>query len=198
MNTSRSPGAAGAGSRSVSSSSRRDPASSTSLQPSLDEELSQAAEAAQVQTRDAVASIGGDFQEAARSATTAVKQQAAQLASDVGHELSKAAQVQKTRGVEAIQGFSRAINAAAAELESQSPAIAQYVRDAAEKVKGLSNNIEGRDVNELMRAASKIARSQPLLFIGGALAAGFALSRFLKSGTDASDEQQRSPSNLSA
>src|SRR5262245_9884444 len=135
MNTSRSPGTAGPGSRSVSSSSRRDPASSTSLQPSLDEELSQTAEAAEEKTRNAAASIGGDFKEAARSATSAVKQQAAQLVSEVGHELSRTAQAQKARRVEAIHGFSRAINAAAAELESQSPAIAQYVRDAAEKVK---------------------------------------------------------------
>ena len=32
-----------------------------------------------------------------------------------------------------------------------------------------------------MKAATELARSQPMLFIGGAVAAGFALSRFLKS-----------------
>src|SRR4051794_34021825 len=166
MNTSRSSGTAGAGSRPSSSTSRRDPASGTPLQPSLDEELSQTAGAAreqtksvQEQTKEAAASIAGDAKEAARTATTAVKQQAAQFASDVGHELSRTAEAQKARGVEAIQGFSRAINAAAGELEGQAPMIAQYVRDAADKVKGLSSNIEGRDVNELMKAASELARS---------------------------------------
>src|SRR5205823_6745931 len=92
-----------------------------------------------------------------------------------------AVEQQKSRGAEAIQGVARAINAAAAELEGQSPLLAQYVRDAAQKVEGLSSNINGRDINELMKAASDLARSQPLLFIGGAVAAGFALSRLVKS-----------------
>jgi hypothetical protein len=198
MSTSRSSGTAGAGARSGSSADKRDPVSSTPLQPSFDEELSQTAQAAREQTRDAAASLAGDFKEAAKTATRAVRQQATQLASDVGHELSRTAEAQKARGVEAIQGFSRAINAAAAELEGQSPLIAQYVRDAAEKVKGLSSNIEGRDVNELMKVASELARSQPLLFIGGAVAAGFALSRFLKSSANPRDEQQPGESDLSA
>ena len=64
---------------------------------------------------EAASSLSGDVKEAAKTATRAVKEQASQLASDVGHELSQTAEHQKTRGVEAIQGFARAINAAASE-----------------------------------------------------------------------------------
>jgi hypothetical protein len=129
----------------------------------------------------AAASLSADAKEAAKTASRAVQEQASQFAADVGHELKKTAEDQKMRGVEAIQCFARAIGSAAGELDSQSPRIAQSVRDAAQKVDGLSHNISGRNVDELMNAATELARSQPMLFIGGAIAAGFALSRFLKS-----------------
>jgi hypothetical protein len=130
------------------------------------------------------AELGSDLKQAARSAQRAAKEQASSFAADVGHELGQTAEEQKVRGVEAMQGFVRAINSAAGELDGQSPMVARYVRDAAQRVEALSNNIHGKSVTELMHAASDLARSQPALFIAGAVASGFALSRFLKSSAD--------------
>jgi hypothetical protein len=59
--------------------------------------------------------------------------------------------------------------------------VARHIREAAKSVEGLSNNLRNRSVDELMHAASDLARSRPGVFIAGAVAAGFALSRFLKS-----------------
>jgi hypothetical protein len=73
------------------------------------------------------------------------------------------------------------MNSAAGELEGQSPMVSRYVRDAAQQVEALSGNLRSKSVPDLMHAASDLARSQPLLFIAGAVASGFALSRFLKS-----------------
>jgi hypothetical protein len=42
-----------------------------------------------------------------------------------------------------------------------------------------------------MKATSELARSQPLLFLGGAIAAGFALSRFLKSSARSPEPEQQ-------
>jgi hypothetical protein len=66
--------------------------------------------------------------------------------------------------------------------------VARYVRDAAKQVDSLSSNIRGRSVTELMQAATDLAHSQPAVFFAGAMAAGFALSRFLKSSAAASSE----------
>jgi hypothetical protein len=121
------------------------------------------------------------MQESASTASRAIKEQASEFASDVGHELSRTAEEQKARGVEAIRCFARAMTSAATELEDQSPQVAEYVRDAAQKVVGLSEKIGQRNVTELARAATELARSQPLLFIGGAVATGFAVSRFFMS-----------------
>jgi hypothetical protein len=125
--------------------------------------------------------LSSDFKKAAQSAQRAAKEQASAFAADIGHELGHSAEDQKMRGVEAMQGFARAMTSAASELEGQSPMVARYVRDTAQQVENLSGNLRGKSVTELMQAASDLARSQPMVFIAGAVASGFALSRFLKS-----------------
>ena len=130
---------------------------------------------------EAVASLGEDLKNAAQTAMRAVTDQASQLATDIGDELGKTAEVQKSRGVEAFQNLARAITSAAGELEHQSPFVASSVRDAAAKIESFSRTLENRSVEDLMKAATDLARSQPMLFVGGAVAAGLALGRFLKS-----------------
>ncbi len=127
------------------------------------------------------ASLGAGLRDTAQTATDAIRQQAAQFAGDVGHELSRTGEAQKARGVEAIRGFARAIDSAAEELKPQSPVVARTVHEAARSVEGLSDNLSNRNVSELIESATQLARSQPALFIGGSVAAGFALARFLKS-----------------
>ncbi len=127
------------------------------------------------------ASTASGLKETARTATDAIRQQAARLAQDVGHELNKTGEAQKARGAEAIRRFARAIDNAASELQNQSPAVARSVHEAARQVDGLSDNLSNKNVSELVNSATQLARAQPALFIGGSVAAGFALARFLKS-----------------
>lgn len=127
------------------------------------------------------ATLEAEFKETARTAGRAVQEQAAAFAADVGHELSRSVEEQKGRGAEALRAFAGAVMTASQELDSQSPQVARYVRDAAERVHSLAGNIEGRNINDLMRNATEFARSRPTMFFAGAMAAGFALSRFLKS-----------------
>ncbi len=126
-------------------------------------------------------SMGAGLKDTAQTAADAVRQQAAQFAGDVGHELSRTGEAQKQRGVEAIRSLARAIDSAAEELEPQSPTIARTVHEAARGVEDLSDNLANRNVNELIDSAARLARAQPALFLGGSVAAGFALARFLKS-----------------
>jgi hypothetical protein len=85
------------------------------------------------------------------------------------------------RGADAIRHVARAIESAAAELESQSPLIARPIHETTRQVEGLSDNLSGRSVNELIRSAAQLARARPALFIGGSVVAGFTLARFLMS-----------------
>jgi len=179
MNTSRTGQRAGSDSRARSSSPRPD--ESVPLQPSFPNEASDAVKSQASEAAGVAAALTAEMKEAAKTASQAVKEQASEFAANVGHELSKTADNQKTRGVEAIQSFARAISSAAAELDDKSPQLARSVHAAASKVEGLSQTLNNRSVDDLLKVATDLARSQPLLFIGGAVAAGFAMARFLKS-----------------
>jgi hypothetical protein len=187
------------------SSSERSGRQQTPLQPSLMEDAADTArsvtedvkETARGMASDAArtsAALSADLKQAAQSAQRAVKEQASEFAADVGEELSHTAEEQKVRGVEAMQGFARAITTAAGELEGQSPMVARYVRAAGRQVEVLSQNLRGRSITDLMGAASDLARSQPVVFLAGAVAAGFALSRFLKSSASRSSSEDLSSS----
>jgi gas vesicle protein len=142
--------------------------------------------------RDDASTIGADIKQTARRAGQAIREQASTFASEIGHELSKNVEDQKRRGLEAVRSFAGAVNTAAQELEQQSPQVARYVRDAAEGLQSLTRNIEGRNLNDLVRSATDLARSNPTLFMMGAVAAGFALARFMKSSTPSEELGQQS------
>jgi len=129
------------------------------------------------------ASNSGDFSQTAQGAVGLAKEQVTKFASGIVEQLSRSVEDQKKQGIEAIRDFARAINTAAGELEEHSPQVARFVRDAAGQVESFSGNIENKSIGDLMQQVTSLARSQPTLFIGGALAAGFALSRFIKSST---------------
>jgi hypothetical protein len=126
-------------------------------------------------------SIASEVRENARTAGQAVGDQAMAFVSDLGEQVSKKVDDQKLRGVESIRALAGAADTAAQQLEQQSPQVARYVRDAAERVRGLSKTIEERDIRELLRNVTEAAKSKPAAFFAGAVLAGFALSRFLKS-----------------
>ena len=131
--------------------------------------------------QDATSEITEVAKEAARATIRAVSAQASELASNVTGELSATAEMEKDRGAAAMRGFAKAIRTAAGELEGQSPEIARHFRGAAGSVESFSDNLHSRSVGELFSAATDMARKQPAAFFAGAVVAGFALSRFLKS-----------------
>jgi len=126
-------------------------------------------------------SLKEGLKDTARTAGGALREQATQLATDIGHELGKTGDSQIQRGAEAIRRFARAIDNAANELEGQSPTVARSAHEAADRVKGLSDNVSNRNISELLESATQLARTQPGLFLGGSVFAGFAMARFLKS-----------------
>lgn len=104
--------------------------------------------------------------------------QAARQARDAAHSVM---QRQKDYGADQMDGIARAAHGAAHELEDQLPMAADYVRDAAQRLERASASLRERDVDDLMGSIAQFARSQPAALFGGAIVAGFAISRFLKS-----------------
>jgi hypothetical protein len=86
----------------------------------------------------------------------------------------------KSQGAERLSGLARVARDAAEQLHEQSPAAAHYVREAADRIDGVSRGIRDSSVDELMMQVADFARRQPVMFFGASVLAGVALSRLLK------------------
>jgi len=81
-----------------------------------------------------------------------------------------------------LGGLADAVREIAAKLEGngESP-IARYVHDAADTVKSWSHNVDNKSVDDLMGDARTLVRTSPALAVGIAVAAGFVVSRLVRS-----------------
>jgi hypothetical protein len=130
-------------------------------------------------TGNAVANAAGDIGESAANAAETVRDKASEFA-----ERGKEA------GAGRMEGFARAARRAADDLQEDSPQIAGYVRQAADGLQQASSSVRGRSVGEIMDMVEDFARRQPTAYFGGAVLAGFVLSRFVKSRPDRSRRYQ--------
>jgi hypothetical protein len=108
-------------------------------------------------------------------------------------EAKNVAERQKDAGADQLQHMADAVHAAAREVEGQlPPAAADYIRNAATRLEDAVGSLKEKSVDDLMKDFSRFASERPALLFGGAVFAGLALSRFLKS---SADETSRSETN---
>lgn len=92
-----------------------------------------------------------------------------------------AANAQKGKVASRLSGVAEALHETAKTLERQNASVGRYADLAAQQVDRVSQALKERGVEQLMEDAEDFARNQPMLFVGGALAAGFFLARVAKS-----------------
>ena len=100
---------------------------------------------------------------------------------DAGERISSAVNDQKTAGADYLETVAQAIGRAAEEFEADVPQAAKYIRRAGSQLGDLATSVRDRDLRELVSEVESLARRQPALFFGGAMIAGFAAIRFIKS-----------------
>lgn len=91
------------------------------------------------------------------------------------------AEQQKKSGARQLSGIAGAVHAAADQLGEQLPGAAGYIHDAAERIDHVASDLKNRNLSEIADGVRRLAREQPLALFGGAVLAGFVLSRFLMS-----------------
>lgn len=106
------------------------------------------------------------------------------LVQDAKTRAQDMAEQQKAAGADQVEGIARAVGKAADELEAASPQLAQYVRNAASAAEGFSSSLRNRNFGEILEDVTAYARREPVMFFGITVAAGFAISRFLKSSAE--------------
>jgi hypothetical protein len=134
---------------------------------------------------------GGKWKRQASSAAEEAKTALDAASGAAKQRARRIAEQQKQAGADQIGGVARAVHGAAREIEQELPHAAGFIHDAAAKLEGAAGSLRERSVDDLIRSLNNFARSQPAAFFGGAVLAGFALSRFLKSSAELSSEQRR-------
>jgi len=96
-------------------------------------------------------------------------------------QAQRIAEHQKTATAERIGGLAHATDSAADELATEIPQAAEALHGMAARLQDAATALREHNVDELLRGTGDFARNQPVTFFAGAVLAGFALSRFLKS-----------------
>ena len=89
---------------------------------------------------------------------------------------------QKDAAVGGIEGVAQALRSASDDLEKRGQrVVAEYSRQVADGLESMANWVDRRNLDDLVGGVEDFARQRPAAFIGGAMVAGFALARFMKS-----------------
>ena len=110
------------------------------------------------------------------------KATAADIVPALKEEAGKLANKSVAGGAEAAQAVGKAAESAAQVLDDSLPALAGYVRNAAEYTNKFADSLRDKKAEELLGEAMTWTREQPLLTMAGAAMLGFALSRIVKAG----------------
>jgi hypothetical protein len=107
-----------------------------------------------------------------------------QQAADTITQAERIAERQKQAGASQVDDVARAVHGAADELEEEIPKAAEFVHAAASRLEAGASALRQRSIGDLMTTFNDLGRKEPLALFGGAVVAGFAISRFLKSSAD--------------
>jgi acyl-CoA reductase-like NAD-dependent aldehyde dehydrogenase len=130
--------------------------------------------------------IGGeqesrDAENRLSSAVERAQDTAARAADNIKDRARDVAEQQKQAGAEQMSGVADAMKAAADDLEEKIPFAAEYIDELAGRLTQVATTLRERSVDDVLANVADFARKQPATFFAGAVAAGFALSRFAKS-----------------
>lgn len=147
-----------------------------------------------------------DLSAAATDVKEQIQGQVGGLTDQVRQQATDQISSQKDRLVETLESVSLLLHQAGEHaMKDDKAMLAGYVDKASEQVTRWSESLRDQDATQLVESTKDLARRQPLLFFTGALAAGFAGSRFFRSsaqqieqtpnGTSSPSTEHRAPEN---
>lgn len=137
-------------------------------------------------------STGHDVGGIAKETAERARHEARQLMGEAKEKAKSALADQKGMIAEQVDSMAHALRATAHQLDEQNKGtVARYADWAADGLDRLSNSLRERDLDSIVSQVSDFARRRPAAVIGGAMVAGFLLSRFLKSSTDHGESEYR-------
>lgn len=126
-----------------------------------------------------------EAQQKAEEVAGQAKQEAKDLAHQAQQQAKSALSTRKDQAAHELNTVAQAFRETGNQLHQQNKElVADYTNRLAERVEGLSTYLEDNSVDAMLADVEDFARSQPELFIGGALALGLLGARFLKSSNE--------------
>jgi hypothetical protein len=140
--------------------------------------------------RSTAEQVTGQVKEQVKEKAGALKRQAKETAEDMRERARSVVDQQKQAAVGRVDGIAHALRTASDELRDQGqPMAAEYSRYAAEGLDSVARSLERREVGDFVNSVEQFARERPAAFLGGAMVAGFALARFMKSSSARRDRR---------
>lgn len=121
-----------------------------------------------------------DVMDEARRTGQAVKKEAAGLVGTVQQQLSSRAEAQKDSLADRLAAVAEQVHGTAENLRGREAWLADLVDRGARELDGLADELRHRDVRSLIGGVETLAHRHPALFMGVAVACGFALSRMVR------------------
>jgi hypothetical protein len=119
-----------------------------------------------------------------------VQQTASQAVDTAKQQATSVAAGRKDQTAQSLSTMAQTLRESGQQLQDQGEGAAgQVITRAADGVERFSGYLQSRTINDIVAEVENIARRQPVAFVGGAIALGFALSRFLKSSPPSSGSQ---------
>jgi hypothetical protein len=116
-----------------------------------------------------------------------------QAASNLADQASRTAEAKASstmqKASDTLQQFAEAVRGAGDGMREQQPAIAGAADTAAQRVEEFSSYLREHDAREVLETVQREARRQPALVIGGGLALGLLVGRFLRSGSPGNEQR---------
>lgn len=128
--------------------------------------------------------------DSARSGATsdAATEQARAAAASIGEQVKERArnlaEEEKAARADQLGSVADAMAKASGQLKKTMPSAAQSIDDMAHRLGEFASSLRQRSVDDMLDDAKAFGRRRPGAFFAGAVAAGFALSRFVKSSRD--------------
>ena len=116
----------------------------------------------------------------AREAGAKAKQAASETAATMSEQFKEMLDRQIGHGANMAGQFAKSARLAADDLNQQSPVLAGFVHNFADKVEDYADEFQDQTVEHIARSASDFTRRQPALVFGMAALAGFFIFRTMK------------------
>ncbi len=133
---------------------------------------------------DAAKGAAEDAMDQARAAGAALQSEAVGLASTLRQGLESQAEQQKHRIADRIGQLADRVQRSADDLREDEAWLARLMERGARELGGVADDIARNDVAGILGSAEVFVRRQPALFVGAAVALGFALTRVVRSGDE--------------